>query len=145
MTTRGTAVTALQTSLSSVLTGGYVLTRATGTPEIIPSGLALVTVHDGSCEAAEPLLSPMRYEVIWASAVTVDAATDAALDAAVALIAARLIADPTLSGAVDWAEMGMPETEVVSNPALDGMGQQPPIFAATLPVRLHYVADSPAG
>jgi hypothetical protein len=145
MSQHAAALDALAASLVIGVGAPHVVVRATGTPEAIPQGGALITIHKGSCEAAEPLLSPLSYEIIWAAAVTVDAGSDAARDVAMDLIAARLLADPNLSGAVDWAELAMPETEVSSSPALDGMGQQPPIFAATLPVRLHYVADSPAG
>lgn len=139
------ALDALVASLATVLGSPHLLVRATGTPESMPAAGALVTIHKGACEQAEPMLSPLRYEIIWAAAVTVDAASDAMRDTAIGLIAARLLDDPTLGGAVDWAEMGMAETEVAAMPSLEGMGQQPPIFAATLPVRLHYLADSPAG
>lgn len=145
MSSHGDALAALLSSLQTAMPTGQLVARASGTPETIPPGFALVTIHKGACEAAEPLLSPLRYEIIWAAAVTVDAETEAARDAAIDAIAARLVADPSLGGAVDWAEMAMPETEVQASPAMDGQGQQPPIFAATLPVRLHYVADSPAG
>lgn len=144
MSAHAQALAALLVSLQSALPTGHLVTSATGTPETIPTGFALVTLHKGACEGSEPLLSPLRYEVIWASPVTIDAEAEAARDAAIDAVAALLLADPTLGGAVDWAEMGMPETEVSSSPAMDGTGQQPPIFAATLPVRLHYVAASPA-
>jgi hypothetical protein len=145
MSQHAAALDALAQSLIAGVGAPHLVVRATGTPETIPSGGALVTIHKGACEQAEPMLSPLRYEIIWASAVTVDAGSDAARDAAMGLIAARLLADPNLGGAVDWAEAGMPETEVAAQPSIEGMGQQPPIFAATLPIRLHYVADSPAG
>ncbi len=145
MTQHAAALDALEQSLLTALAAPHLVQRATGTPEAIPAGGALVTIHKGACDQAEPLLSPLRYEIIWAAVITVDAGADVTGDAAVAAIAARLLADPTLGGAVDWAEMGMPETEVAAQPSLEGMGQQPPIFAVTLPVRLHYVADSPAG
>lgn len=119
--------------------------RASGTPESIPSGFALILLHDGSCEAAEPLLSPLRYEIIWNAPVTIDADTTTIRDGAVQALAGLLIANPALSGAVDWAEIGMPEAEVISSPALEGQGQQPPVFSISIPIRLHYLADSPAG
>jgi hypothetical protein len=145
MSQRGDALAALLTVITAALAAPASVTRATGTPEAIPSDGALVTIHEGACEAAEPLLSPLRYEIIWSAPVTVDADSLAIRDAAIEAIAAALVASPTLDGAVDWAEMGMPEAEVVSSPAMDGMGQQPPIFAVNMPVRLHYVATSPAG
>jgi hypothetical protein len=145
MSQHAAALDALAATLAIALPLPQRLVRATGTPETIPDGGALVTLHKGACEAAEPMLSPLRYEIIWAALITIDADTEAARDAAIDAVSARLLADPTLSSVVDWAEMAMPETEVSSSPAVDGMGQQPPIFAATLPVRLHYVADSPAG
>ena len=122
---------------------GHLVIRARGTPEVIPQDFAMVTIHDGGCEAAEPLLSPLQYEIIWNVPVTIDADSAAIRDNAMALIAACLLADPSLGGAVDWAEMGQPEAEVSARPSLDG--QQPPIYAVAMPVRLHYVADSPAG
>lgn len=142
MSVREDALTALLVAVRGVLPSGTVL-RSTGTPEAIPAGASLVTVHEGACEAAEPILSPLSYEIIWTAPLTVDADTSASRGLAADAIAGVLISNPTLSGAVDWAEMGMPEGEVVSSPSMDG--QQPPIFSITLPIRLHYVATSPAG
>lgn len=139
------ALDALFQSMAAGVGAPHAVLRATGTPEDIPQGGALVTIHKGACEQADALLSPLRYEIIWSAAITVDASSDEARDAALDLIAARLLADPNLGGAVDWAEAGAPETEVAAQPSPEGMGQQPPIFAVTFPVRLHYVADSPAG
>ena len=144
MSFRSDALAGLLAVLTAALPTHRVI-RATGTPEDIPQGAALITIHDGACEAAEALLSPLRYEIIWAAPVTLDADSQAIRDSAMQALAAALLADATLGGAVDWAEMGMPEAEVAARPAMDGMGQQPPIYAATMPVRLHYVADSPAG
>ena len=135
-------------ALLAVLQAGlpsHSVLRATGTPEPIPSGQALVILHDGSCEAAEPLLSPLRYEIIWNAPITIDADTAAVRDAAVETLSALLLADSNIGGAVDWAEIGMPEAEVMSSPSLEGHGQQPPVFSISIPIRLHYVADSPAG
>ena len=135
-------------ALLALLQGGLVghrVLRATGTPEPIPSGFALILLHDGSCEAAEPLLSPLRYEIVWNAPVTIDAATAAIRDGVVETLAALLVADPSLVSAVDWAEIGAPEAEVISAPSLEGLGQQPPIFSISIPIRLHYLADSPAG
>ena len=135
-------------ALLAVLQGGLVghsVLRSTGTPEPIPSGQALILLHEGSCEAAEPLLSPLRYEIVWSAPVTIDADTAAIRDGAVETLAALLVATPTLSGAADWAEIGMPEAEVMASPSLEGLGQQPPVFSISIPIRLHSVADSPAG
>lgn len=124
---------------------GHRVVRATGTPEAIPSGFGLILLHDGSCEAAEPLLSPLRYEIIWNVPVTIDADTASIRDPAAEAMAALVVANPTLGGTVDWAEIGLPEAEVMSAPSLEGMGQQPPVFSISIPIRLHYLADSPAG
>lgn len=135
-------------ALLALLQGGLAshrVLRATGTPEPIPTGFALVLLHDGSCEAAEPLLSPLRYEIIWNAPVTIDADTAAIRDGAVEALTALLVTDPILGGVVDWAEIGMPEAEVMSSPSLEGHGQQPPVFSISIPIRLHYLADSPAG
>lgn len=135
-------------ALLALLQGGLAshrVLRATGTPEPIPTGFALILLHDGSCEAAEPLLSPLRYEIIWNAPITLDADTAAVRDAAVETLSALLLADPDIGGAVDWAEIGMPEAEVMSSPSLEGHGQQPPVFSISIPIRLHYLADSPAG
>ena len=144
MTQREAAMAALLAVLQTGLVGHSVL-RATGTPEPIPGGQALIILHEGSCEAAEPLLSPLRYEIIWNAPVTIDADTAAIREGAVGALAALLLADPILSGGVDWAEIGAPEAEVISGPSLDGQGQQPPVFSISIPIRLHYLADSPAG
>ena len=137
-------MTALLAVLQAGLLGHSVL-RSTGTPQSIPTGQTLLILHDGSCEAAEPLLSPLRYEIVWQAAITIDADTTATRDSAVETLAALLTANPTLAGSVDWVEIGMPEAEVVSTPSLEGMGQQPPVFAVSIPLRLHYVANTPAG
>jgi len=144
MTQRETAMTALLAVLHAGLSGHSVM-RSTGTPQSIPTGQALLILHDGSCEAAEPLLSPLRYEIVWQAAITIDADTAGPRDSAVETLAALLLANPTLGGAVDWAEIGMPEAEVMSSPSLEGHGQQPPVFSISIPIRLHYLADSPAG
>lgn len=144
MTQRETAMAALLAALQGGLASHRVL-RSTGTPEPIPSGNALILLHDGSCEAAEPLLSPLCYEIVWMTPVTIDADTAAIRDAAVDTLAALLVANATLNGAVDWAEIGLPEAEVMSSPSLEGQGQQPPVFSISIPIRLHYVAASPAG
>ncbi len=135
---------ALLAFLQNGLAGHRVL-RSTGTPEAIPNGQSLVILHDGSCEAAEPLLSPLRYEIVWNAPVTIDADTAPIRDGAVDTLAGLLAANATLNGAVDWAEIGMPEAEVMAAPSLEGLGQQPPVFSISIPIRLHYLADSPAG
>lgn len=142
MSARETALAALLAAVQGALPASTVL-RSTGTPEPIPPGAALVTLHEGACEAAEPILSPLSYEIVWVAPLTVDAETSSARGLAADAITAVLLANPTMSGAVDWAEMGLPEGEVVSSPSMEG--QQPPIFSITLPIRLHYVATSPAG
>ena len=144
MSQREIAMAGLLSVLQSGL-AGHTVTRSTGTPEPIPSGNALVILHDGNCEAAEPLLSPLRYEIIWNAPVTIDANTAPIRDAAVDALASLLVATATLNGAVDWAEVGLPEAEVMFSPSLEGLGQQPPVFTISIPIRLHYVADSPVG
>lgn len=144
MTRREQAFLALSGMLAPSLPGSTVL-RADGVPHPIPRGAALVLLHDGACEAADPLLSPLQYEIAWMAEITIDADTAEARDAAVEAIQAALLFDPTLTGTVDWAEIGMPEGEVVAQPSPDGQGQQPPVFSLGIPLRLHYVAATPAG
>ena len=133
-------------TLLAVLQGGLAshrVLRATGTPEPVPSGFALILLHDGSCEAAEPLLSPLHYEIIWNAPVTIDVDTAAVRDGAVEALSSLLVGDPSLGGTLDWAEIGLPEAEVMSTPSLEG--QQPPVFSISIPIRLHYLANSPVG
>ncbi|WP_146592205.1 hypothetical protein [Puniceibacterium confluentis] len=69
-----------------------------------------------------------------------DAATrDAALDAALVSLAALLLADRTLGGAVDWIEVGAPQ----ENEAVPMMGAET-LKGAVLPVTLFYeTTDNP--
>jgi hypothetical protein len=139
------ALSALFAVIVTGIPAGHTVMRATGTPDATPFDKASVLLHDGACIEAEPILSPLCYEIVWQADVTVDAEIPAARRAAEDAIATCLIADPTLGGAVDWAEIGMPETAVEAAVSLDGQGQQPPLYAIQVPIRLHYVAASPLG
>lgn len=143
MTTHAEALAALFTTLKGCLPLGATLIRANGIPQSIPPAGMLVQLHTGGCEEAEPILSPLQYAVVWGAVLTVDASTEALRAAAMAALSARISANRTLGGVVDFIEIGMPETEVNSDPKPDG-GQQPPIHSAKIPLRLSYTAPSPA-
>lgn len=143
MTTHAEALGALFTTLKGCLPIGATLIRANGAPQSIPPAGILVQLHTGACEEAEPILSPLQYAVVWGAMLTVDATSEALRAAAMLALSARISANRTLGDVIDFIEIGLPETEVNADPKPDG-GQQPPIYAAKIPLRLSYTAPSPA-
>ena len=109
MSARETAVAALAELLRQ--TGATVWRDTDRELAIPPDGLIIVTEGDS---AETPLLSPMRWEIdqacdIQAIVTAADEyARDAALNALLSRIAALIVADRTLAGAVQWAEPGSP-------------------------------------
>lgn len=110
----------------------------------IPAG-GLVILRDGDPGEPEVYLSPPAYAYSHRAEIVVQvqdkaaSARDAGVDSILRDIGAALAADPTLSGAVDMAVPGAPETidELVEGAAT--------IKAALAPVVLEYVAETPLG
>jgi hypothetical protein len=136
-TARETAITALLALLKTL--PGITALRNAAWPERVPAG-GLVVVRDGETVEEEAMLSPLAYSIVHRVDVEVFATNEAARDAIIAGLAAAVAVDRTLGGAVEWAEGGSPDYDIV---APDGAAA---VAAATLPVRLMFtVLGDPTG
>lgn len=109
--------TAMAALCSALLDTNAVVWRGTDlSREITPDGLIEVTEGDA---ATEIVLSPLGYHIEQAAeiraAVTADDehARDLAMDALLGSISTLILADRTLGGAVDFAEIGLPSFEAL--------------------------------
>ena len=109
MSARETAVAALAELLRQ--TGATVWRDTDRELDIPPEGLIIVGEGDPTETA---LLSPLRWEIDQACDIQAivtaedEHVRDAALNTLLASIAALIVADRTLAGAVQWAEPGSP-------------------------------------
>jgi len=138
--TRESALQALHQALQT-LTGPTVRRNAV-VPERVPAG-GLVVLRDGDPGEPDIVLSPTTYsyehevpvEILVQHASAAD--RDEALDNLLYQLPSAL-ADPTLGGAVDFAEIRAPEIldgeDVIGAPDLKG---------AVVPVVLHYTTTHP--
>ena len=146
MSMRESAIAALHSILVSALASrspAPVVLRGETIPQRLPPG-GLVVLRDGEAIEETPILSPLAWAIEHRAEVevTVTAATPAAritrLDALLVDIAAAVVADRTLGGAVEWAQPGSPEFQDVE---FEGAASA---RAALLPVTLSFtVAGSP--
>ncbi|WP_235907811.1 hypothetical protein [Siccirubricoccus phaeus] len=132
----------LQTALATHNPAPLVL-RGETAPQRLPPG-GLVVIRDGETVEETAILSPLAWAIEHRAEVevTVGGATPAArtilLDALLVDIAVAIIADRTLSGAVEWAQPGAPEFEDVE---VEGAAAA---RAASVPVTLFFtVVGSP--
>ncbi|PJK29953.1 hypothetical protein [Minwuia thermotolerans] len=141
---RETALTALAAAVAAALPEADVRRNEPGRQRI-PAG-GLVSVNDGDPGNPEVSLSPPRYwfrhraEIVVVVEGYAAAARATATDRAVSKITAALEADPTLSGAVEYAEAGAPKSEDLA----DEEGGTP-LRGVSLPVVLDYQSSSAAG
>ena len=114
MSARETAIAALTSRLATSLAvrnPAPVVLRGETVPQRIPAG-GLVVVRDGETVEETPILSPLAWQIEHRAEVeiTVAGATTAArntlLDALLMDIAAAIVANRTLGGAVEWAQPG---------------------------------------
>lgn len=112
-------------------------------PQRIPAG-GLVVVRDGETVEETPILSPLAWQIEHRAEVeiTVGGATPAArnalLDALLVDVAAAIIANRTLGGAVEWAQ---PSSASFEDVEFDGAAAA---RAASVPLSLWFtVAGSP--
>lgn len=140
---RETALNALFNLVSAAAPGAAVR-RNEPNRHKVPDG-GLISVNDGDPGEPEVSLSPPRYwfrhaaEVVIVTEQPSGPARAASTDRIVSRIVAALVADPTLSGTVEYAEAGTPRTEDLaeeSGTALRGL---------SLPVVLEYFSSSAAG
>ena len=146
MSVRETAVVALHSRLVTALAvrdPAPIVLRGETVPQRIPLG-GLVVVRDGETVEETPILSPLawqiehRAEVEITVAGTTPDARNTLLDALLVDIAAAIIANRTLSGAVEWAQPGSAAFEDVE---FEGAAAA---RAAAIPVTLWFtVAGSP--
>lgn len=111
--------------------------RNADAPQRLPPG-GLVVLRDGSQEDALEMFSPLRYAVTHAADIEIVAATESARDTLQAAIVAAIVANRTLSGAVDWAHPDAPSLALVD------FDDAPGLFAARVPVQLLYVVAGSA-
>ena len=139
---REQALSALSDRLSASLLG--TVRRADGTAADVPSTGALVTQEDGSLDA-EPIMSPLCYAITHTVPITVQTgtATRTAMDGALQGIAGVIADDPTLGGAVEWAEISGIDVDT------DAPSEKGQILSrervAELTVTLTYTAPTPVG
>jgi hypothetical protein len=136
-TVRETAITALLAVVQAL--PGITVVRNAAWPERVPAG-GLVVVRDGETIEEEAMLSPLAYAITHRADVEVFATDETQRDAMIAALAAAIVSDRTLGGAVEWAEAGSPDYDTV---APEGSLA---VAAATVPVRLMFtVLGDPAG
>ncbi len=146
MSTRETAIAALHSRLVTSLAAGSpapLVLRGETIPQRIPAG-GLVVVRDGETVEETPILSPLAWQIEHRAEVevTVAGATPAArntlLNALLVDIAAAIVANRTLSGAVEWAQ---PSSASFEDIEFEGAAAA---RAAAIPITLWYtVAGSP--
>ena len=136
-TTLETALLALVSALDGSTTAEVI--RSATRPEEVPAA-GLVVVRDGSQQEAEMSMSPLRYHIDHGAEVVVHAPDEATRDTLIAGLAAALVADRTLGGAVEYLEVGAISLDDAD---FDGSAGIP---GAQLPVTLSYTTlGSPAG
>lgn len=105
----------------------------------------VLSIRDGDTGEPEVSLSPPAYEYEHEAALALTVVKIGAADAdtlfssIVEKIGELLDADPTIGGAVDWAQLGTLNTDEVDQEVMAGFK------AAIIPVRLLYTTTSPQG
>jgi hypothetical protein len=140
MSARETAIAALAARITASLAvrnPAPTIGRNTSIPQALPAG-GLVVLRDGETTNQQAILSPLSYAIEHAAEIEVVARTQALLDALLVDLAAAVLADRTLGGAVEWAEPGSATFDDVT---FEGAA---PARSASLPITLFYtVAGSP--
>jgi hypothetical protein len=137
---RETAIAALHAAISTALASRspapQVLRGETVPQRIAPGGL--VMIQDGETVEETAILSPLRWQIRHVAEVVVAApgptpeARAAALDALLLDLAAAVVADRSLGGAVEWAQ---PETASFDDLEFEGAA---PVRTASVPVSLWF-------
>lgn len=108
-------------------------------PQAMPKG-GLVVLRDGEAAVVEPIMSPLRFHIEHEAQVEVIVggesaeARSAALDALLMALAAGIVANRTLGGAVEYAEIGPADLEDID---YEGAA---PLRAARFSVTLQFSA-----
>lgn len=136
---RETALAALTTLLKSL--NGVVVVRNPTDPLAQPAVQRLVAVFDGVAGDPETVLSPLSYNYTHAAELVVVARTDVDLDgqfdSLLQSIDAKLAANRSLSGAVDYAITGAPQQTDLNGEGATG------IKTARIPITLYYNSLTP--
>jgi len=143
MSARETALAALLANLTASAAARPapkpVVLRNETYPQALPPG-GLVVLRDGETALAEPIMSPLRWHIEHEAQVEVvvagntAAARAAALDALLVALAAGIVANRTLGGAVEYAQAGPADLEDVE---FEGAA---PLRAARFNVTLQFSA-----
>ena len=141
MSQRENAIGALFAVLGR-LSLGTTVKRNAALPERIADH-AMAILRDGEMGEPEVSLSPLTYH--WQHQVAIElfvadpdaAARDARMDGLLVELAALIEADRTLSGVVEYAEIGQPRFDELAPEGTSG------IKACLLPVVLHYSSAGP--
>ncbi|MDT8333841.1 hypothetical protein RQ831_22560 [Roseomonas gilardii] len=110
MSVRETALSALSARLGAALAArspAPKVLRNETVPQRLPPG-GLVVVRDGETVEETAILSPLAWATEHRADVEVVATTGALLDALLIDVAAAIVGDRTLGGAVEWAQPGAP-------------------------------------
>lgn len=143
VSSREAAVAALHAAISTALASRspapQVLRGETVPQRIAPGGL--VMIQDGETVEETAILSPLRWQVrhVAEIVVVVPGATPearaASLDALLVDVAAAVVADRTLNGAVEWAQ---PESPSFDDLEFEGAAS---VRAASVPVSLWFTTS----
>jgi len=141
MSQRENAIGALFAVLGQ-LSLGTTVKRNAALPERV-SDQAMAILRDGEMREPEVTLSPLTYH--WQHQVAIElfvadpdaAVRDARMDGLLVELATLIEADRTLSGVIEYAEIGPPKFDELGP---DGTGG---IKACLLPVVLHYSSAGP--
>lgn len=140
MSARETAIAALVARITAGLAARVpppLVQRNATIPQALPMG-GLVVIRDGETANQTTIMSPLSYAIEHAAEVEVLARTQALLDALLVDIAAAVVADRLLGGAVEWAEPG---AAMMDDLTFDGAA---PARSASVIVTLYFtVAASP--
>lgn len=102
-TTLETALVALAAALDAATTAEVI--RNASHPEEVPAA-GLVILRDGSQVEAEVSMSPLRYHIDHQAEVAVHAQTEAARGTILKALSGALVANRTLTGAIEFLEVG---------------------------------------
>ena len=143
VSTREAALAALHTAISTALASRSPepqVLRGEAVPQRIAAG-GLVMIQDGETVEETAILSPLRWqvrhvaEVVVAAAGATPEARAAALDGLLVDVAAAIVADRTLGGAVEWVQ---PESASFDDLEFEGAAS---VRAAFMPVSLWFTTS----
>ena len=141
MSQRENAIAALFAVLGQLSLGATVKRNA-ALPERV-SDQAMAILRDGEMGEPEVSISPLTYH--WQHQVAIElfvtdsdaSARDARMDGLLVELAALIEVDRTLSGVIEYAEIGPPKFDELAPDGTSG------IKACLLPVVLHYSSTGP--